>query len=56
MDKENDFFSFGGNERIRIGGGGEGAAISIDENLMYGQSQKSETFDNEPLLMDYQNF
>lgn len=52
--KKNDLFSYGGNERILIGG--DGAAISIDENLMYGQSQKSQTFDNEPLLNDIQNF
>ena len=46
--KRNDYFVFGRNECVAVGGGC-GFALWLDEELLRGNSSRSDTFGNEPL-------
>jgi len=46
--KRNDYFMYSTEECIAVGGGGH-FALWLDEDLLYGNSAASETFDNECL-------
>ena len=46
--KRNDYFVFGRNECVAVGGG-RGFALWLDEELSRGNSSRSDTFGNEPL-------
>ena len=46
--KRNDYFVFGRNECVAVGGG-RGFALWLDEELVRGNSSRSDTFGNEPL-------
>jgi hypothetical protein len=54
--KKNDYFCLATEKGLSIGGGGDGPALFLDENLKYGVSQRSATFDNVPLCATYIHF
>lgn len=53
--KKNDYFVYGKDDSLLIGGGGKGSAIYLD-GLDNGSSHKCLTFENEPLCHDFVNF
>lgn len=53
--KRNDYFCYVSNENIGMGGGGDGFAVLLDEDLMQGSSSKSDTFLN-PILSFTEQF
>jgi hypothetical protein len=51
--KRNDYFVFGRNECVAVGGG-RGFALWLDEELVRGNSSRSDTFGNEPLSSSHE--
>jgi len=50
-DRAKELFMSADNTMVTIGGGG-GTAIYLDENLRFGQTERCETFENDPLCSD----
>ena len=51
--KRNDYFVLGRNECVAVGGG-RGFALWLDEELVRGNSSRSDTFGNEPLSSSHE--
>jgi hypothetical protein len=54
--KKNDYFILGKENEIQFGVGNDGSALRIDDQLQYGNSFPCQTFDNESLCGNYNNF
>lgn len=54
--KKNDFFVLATDKGLSIGGGGDGPALFVDEDLKFGCSKRSATFENTPLCGTYIHF
>jgi len=50
-DRAKELFMSGDNTMITVGGGG-GTALYLDENLRFGQTERCETFENDPLCSE----
>ena len=50
--RANEIFMITDKNHISIGGGGEGPAIYLDDSLLHGRSNESETFGNECLATE----
>ena len=47
--RRNEYFQLTTGKQFAVGGGGQGFSMSLDNELKYGSTYRSDTFDNEPL-------